>query len=170
MSDEISKEEWLADEVLLLQDGGEMPEVAYHAAVIFLCKDLDGPQLILDEGDLLVLKKAVVGRFRKIILRDLLPENRFTSIYRGLERSYANWHRLQGYAGREGLEGEVEKVGVEVAQSLATFLQQEYEDVVEKGQESAINCSSSQLVGFSADVGLDLERELPHWQQLFVER
>ncbi|MEN8140855.1 MAG: hypothetical protein ABFR97_06480 [Thermodesulfobacteriota bacterium] len=165
MSSEVSKDEWLADEVIILRDGGEMPEVAFHSAIFFLTRDDDGPGLILDEGDLRLLKEAVVARYRWIILRDLLPENRFTSIYRGLERSCANFHRLRAYGAREGLA--VEEVRLDAAQALVAFLRREHGDVVSQGQESAINCSPERLQYFAADLGLDLEREFPQWPDLF---
>ena len=165
----MDKAAWLADEILMLNDGGEMPEVAYHSSLYFLCQDPDGPQLELDEADLLALKGAVVGRYKTIIMRDLTPENRFTSIYRGVERSCANWQRLEGYGRREGLTTLVDDMRPEIARALLAFLRQEYHDVVEAGQPTSINCDATRLNEFGTALGLELESAFPIWRELFAK-
>ena len=165
MSDVTSKQQWLEDELFMLQDGGEMPEVALHSAIYFLSRDPDGPQLQLEEADIRLLEQGVVGRYQIIILRDLTPTNRFTTIYRGLERSCANWQRLAEYSKRKGIA--VDEVRQAVARALVDFLHQEYEDVVRQGSQSSINCCSSRLQGFAQQLQLDLDHAVPSWRQLF---
>jgi len=88
-----SKEMYLEDEVLFIEESGEMPEVAMHSSLYFLCSDPEGPGLELRQEDRIPLKIAVLTRYQTIILRDLQPANRKKSIYRGLQRSAINWQR-----------------------------------------------------------------------------
>lgn len=38
------KEGYLFDEVLILQDSGEIPEIAYHTSLYYLTEDPEGPE------------------------------------------------------------------------------------------------------------------------------
>lgn len=161
----MNKEAYLADEVLMIADGGEMPEVAFNASLYYLTKDGDGPSLCLGGGDLLVLKRAVIQRFGFIVLRDILPENRCKSIYRGLERSYLNWLRLLGYCQRENLA--VDTLAEDVAATLSTFLQVELVDVCDRGKTTCVNCTVEQLQDYAEKLNLDLDGIAPRWHRLF---
>lgn len=162
----MNKQDFLADEVLMIADGGEMPEVAFNSSLYYLTRDEDGPKLQLSKDDLLPLKEAVVQRFSFIILRDLQPENRTKSIYRGLARSSANWFRLWGYCQREELSSD--GVRTEAGRDLAVFLSVELRDVCEGGGASCINCSRVELEEYAGSLGLELDAVAPGWSNLFT--
>ena len=147
------KEDFLDDEVLIIEESGEMPEVAYHGAVYFLTKDPDGPGLTLEEKDHIPLKKAVVSRYMTIMTRDLTPENREKSIYRGLERCICNWQRLKLYSERENID--ISHVRIKTARELTSFLKSERDDVFHRKCPTAINCSKADLENFMRDLGLE---------------
>ena len=101
----MKKEDLLTDEVLIIEESGEMPEVAYHGTIYYLTRDPDGPSLTLDAQDHIPLKKAVIQRYMTIMIRDLTPDNRSKSLYRGLERCICNWQRLKLFSTREAQFG-----------------------------------------------------------------
>ncbi len=147
------KENYLCDEVLILSDSGEIPEIAYHTTLYYLCEDPEGPNLTLDERDLARLQDAVLARCRWIIMRDLDPENRGEGIYRGVARSKANWQRLKNFCRRQGRDEPVEPLRGEVAQALLDFLGRELAEVKE-GATSSLNCCLADLEAFVVELGL----------------
>ncbi len=165
MGEDVSRQELIADEVFMLTDGGEMPEVAFHSAVYYLTKDADGPGLELTEEDVAVLKGAVVQRYKAIVLRDLCPGNKHKSIYRGLERSAANWQRLQLYAEQEDID--LSAIKKQTGQALLDFLKHEYDAVICQGQESCVNCSRDRLIAYAKSLGIILDRDIAQWRHLF---
>jgi len=158
------KESYLADEELLLVDSGEIPEVAYHAAIYFLSTDPEGPSLALNEADRARLKHQVVARYRTIILRDLDPRNRDKRIYRGVARCKANWERLQKFCSRHGLPSE--PLRHEVARALHAFLEQEVADVTAGRRSSSINCCHPTLRMLAKGLKLDPDTLPAGWQAL----
>lgn len=162
----MNREEIIADEVFMIEDGGEMPEVAFNSSLYYLTRDPDGPQLSLCRQELLPLKEAAVRRYSFIVLRDLQPENRTKPIYRGLARSRVNWFRLLGYCQREKISPEM--VQREVVKNLIQFLTVEYHDVCVAGATSCINCAESELEEYAGSLGVDLDREVKGWQELFL--
>ncbi|MEW6517960.1 MAG: hypothetical protein AB1461_00970 [Thermodesulfobacteriota bacterium] len=162
------KETYLEDEVFIIEDaGGEMPEVAMHGSLYYLCSDPEGPCLLLETQDHFPLKKAVINRYQTIILRDLQPENRKKSIYRGLRRSAINWQRLKLFAATEQLD--ISQVRGKVAATLLSFLEQEICSVKGHGEKSCINCSRLALQEFAGELGLTSEDLAPGWQDLCCE-
>ena len=160
-----NKEKYLEEEILIIEDtGGEMPEVALHGSIFFLCGDSEGPRLTLTEEEKLPLKKAVVNRYQTIILRDLQPENRRKSIYRGLRRSAVNWKRMKFFAEREKLE--IEHVRSKIARALLAFLKEEVHSVQERGELSCVNCNRDTLQEFAEEIGLSTEELISGWQDL----
>ena len=151
----MQKEDLLTDEVLIIEESGEMPEVAYHAAIYYLTKDSDGPELTLKTEDHLPLKKAVIQRYMTIMIRDLTPDNRSKSLYRGLERCICNWQRLKIFSSRENLD--ISHVREKTAQKLVAFLKQESDDVGSGKYESCVNCSRTDLEEFILDIGLNID-------------
>lgn len=147
------KEDILADEVLIIEESGEMPEVAYHGAVYFLTKDPEGPRLKLDARDHVPLKKAVITRYLTIMTRDLTPDNRSKSIYRGLERCICNWQRLRLFSNRESLD--ISHVREKIARELFIFLKTERDDVNGGKCPTCINCSKADLENFIRELGLE---------------
>ncbi len=161
----MNKEDIIADEVFMIRDGGEMPEVALNSSLHYLTKDEDGPQLCLSADDLVLLKRAVVHRFRFIVLRDLQPENRRKSIYRGIQRSYANWFRMIAYCRKEGIE--FSKLQLEIAEALTSFLISELHDVCVHGAASCVNCTEASLKEYAESLGVDLDAVAGDWRLLF---
>jgi len=161
---EPEKDKYLAEEVFVVQHSGEIPEVTFHESLYYLTEDTEGPGLSLKSDDIIPLKHAVVSRYREIILRDLNPENRDKSIYRGLARCSANWQRLLKFCNRENLE--YSKIQTEVSGSLRKFLQQEVIDVQNGNRHSSINCSQTEVEELVVSLRL-LTDDLPKgWQDL----
>lgn len=152
----MQKEDLLTDEVLIIEESGEMPEVAYHGTIYYLTRDPDGPSLTLDAQDHIPLKKAVIQRYMTIMIRDLTPDNRSKSLYRGLERCICNWQRLKLFSARENLD--ISHVRKKTALELIAFLEQESDDVGSGKYESCVNCSQTDLEEFILDLGLDPEK------------
>jgi len=161
---ESDKKTYLEEEAFIIEHSGEIPEVALHSSLYYLEKDPDGPGMRLDAEDVLPLKQAVVKRYRVIILRDLDPENRDKSIYRGLARCSVNWQRLFKFCVREDLD--YQEIKLETANALQEFLANELADVKSSGRSSSVNCSSGELESLVVSLGLS-EDALPEgWQRV----
>jgi len=152
------KRDILSEEVLLIIHSGEIPEIAYHGSIYYLTEDPEGTHLALEPQDLVALEKAVVQRYRTIILRDITPENRDKSIYRGLKRCAVNWKRLVAFSTKKAID--ISSIRREVAEALKAFLAQESIDVSSGKRESCINCPKSTLIELASDLGL-LREDLP---------
>ncbi len=157
-----TKSTLIDDEILIIENGGEIPEVTLHGCLYYLGIDPEGPQLTLSDQDLFRLKKAVVEGYRKIIVRDLTLENRGKGHYRGLARSGVNWQRLSRFCQQEGLDAS--KVAKEMCDLLQLFLVAEHADVSKQKRVSCINCSATELLAFFARVGFDSSRLPEGWQ------
>ncbi len=166
MGEDVPRQDLIEDEAFMLADGGEMPEVAFHSAVYYLTKDEDGPCLELTKEDIALLKGAVLRRYKAIVLRDLCPENKHKSIYRGIERSADNWQRLQLYAEQENID--LSHLQAQTAEALVNFIKHEYDAVVCKGEVCCVNCSPERLRAFAESLGVTLEREVEEWQKLYT--
>lgn len=118
----------------------------------------------MDHDDRLALKKAVISRYQTIILRDLTPENRKKSLYRGLKRSEINWQRLTLFAQSENLD--IEAVRQRVSAALCAFLEEEKRSVREEGEISCINCSSRTVKSFIRELGVDPDELCCGWEDL----
>ncbi len=147
------KERYLCDEVLLLGDSGEIPEVAFHAALHYLQEDPDGPLLALDASDIARLRDSALARFRWMLLRDLDPGNRRKRIYRGVARGKANWRRCQEFCRRQGLDEAIAPLRREIAAALRAFLVREVAEV-EGGAPTSLNCCAEDLEAFVVELGL----------------
>lgn len=165
MDEDVSRQSLINDEVLILADGGEMPEVAFHSAVYYLTKDEDGPRLELRGEEVTLLKEAVVRRYKAIVLRDLCPGNKKKSIYRGLERSVANWQRLKAFGEQENID--LSSIQTQVGRALIKFLKHECQAVINQGEESCLNCSPERLAVYAQSLGVALESEVKQWRKLF---
>lgn len=153
-----SKKQYMEEESLIVRHSGEIPEVAFHSSVYFLTTDPEGPEIHLDQNDLLHLKKIVVERYCEIIRRDLNPDNRDKSIYRGLSRSYANWVRLTKFCTRDNFQ--IEIIREEMASLLQIFLHNEAKEVFSKKRKTCINLSLNSLDNFRNELGLS-SKDLP---------
>ncbi len=141
------------DELFLLRDSGELPEIAYHSSLYYLTEDQDGPGLFLSEGEQRLLQAAALERCQQIVLRDLLPDNRDLGIYRGPQRSIYNWQRYCRFCRRVD-QRQDDAFKERVAQALVRFIRQEVADVEEGCRESSVNCTTEDLLAFAEEVGV----------------
>jgi hypothetical protein len=153
-----NKKNILSEEAFLILHSGEVPEVAYYGSIHYLTEDPEGPLLNIEPRDLISLEGAVVQRYRTIILRDLIPENRDRSIYRGLKRCAANWKRLVNFSDKISID--ISSIRKEVIEALKDFLSQEIMDVSSGKRKTCINCSYSVLTEFAYGLGLSRD-DLP---------
>jgi len=151
-------ESLLAEELLIVRHSGEIPEIAFHSSLYYLCEDPDGPRLTLGQEELDLLRQQVVARYREILLRDLDPKNRDVRIYRGLKRCIFNWERLGKFCTRQAMT--VEDVRPEIAEALRSFLRQEADEVRAGLRQTCLNCTKEELDEFAREIGVGPE-ELP---------
>lgn len=154
----------LDDEILLVENGGEMPEVALHGCLYFLSHDPDGPGAQLADHELRRLHHAVLEGYRRIIVRDLTLANRGQRHYRGLARCLVNWRRLARFCRRQGLDAA--SVAAEVRALLPPFLVAECLSTAAARQPSCVNCSAEELLQLCQEVGLDPGLLPSGWQEL----
>ncbi len=143
----------LEDELFLLKDSGELPEIAYHSSLYYLTKDQDGPGLVLTEVEEQLLQEAALERCQEIVLRDLTPDNRGLGLYRGPRRSIYNWQRYCTFCQRID-QRQDDAFKESVAQALVHFIRQEADDVEEGDRESSVNCTMEDLLAFAEEVGI----------------
>jgi len=141
------------DELFLLRDSGELPEIAYHSSLYYLTEDQDGPGLFLSEGEKRLLQEAALERCQQIVLRDLVPDNRDLGIYRGPQRSISNWQRYCRFCQRID-QRQDDAFKERVAQALVRFIRQETADVEGGCRESSVNCTTEDLLAFAEEVGV----------------
>lgn len=156
-------ESLLAEELLIVRHSGEIPEIAFHGSLYYLCEDPAGPQLTLSQNELDSLRQQVVARYREILLRDLSPENRDARIFRGLKRCIFNWERLGKFCIRQAMT--VEDVRLEIAEALRGFLRQEAEEVRAGLRHSCLNCTREELDDFAGEIGV-LPEQMPEGIEL----
>lgn len=135
----------LEDEAWLIETAGEMPEVALHESLHHLGE--------VTPGELDCLRGAVVRAFLRLLARDLDHANLGQPHFRGLERAWRNWSRLEGFLGRCGWEP---PAGLRewARQALAAHLEAEAEALADgRGYASA---SGAVVAGLAGELGLDL--------------
>jgi hypothetical protein len=157
----------IEEEVFSIGHSGEMPEVAYHTSLHYLQEDLGGPQIEIAPEDIDRLKDAVEKRYKRIVMRDLNPRYRDRSIYRGLARAMANWHRLVRFCEREKRAVAVHRQ--DAARALLAFLAVETADVAAGRKPSSANCSPSELAAFIETLGLAPSQLPDGWQLVCPE-
>ena len=154
----------IEEETFIVRHAGEIPEVAYHGSLYYLTEDPAGPGIGFDPDDAKPLRLAVVERYREIVLRDLEPENRDRSLYRGLARCIVNWQRLIKFCAREKMDFQV--IQNETATALQEFLMNEVDDVVNGNRSSCINCSAEEIETLVNSLGLSAADLPGGWQEL----
>ena len=154
----------LEEEFLIVRHSGEIPEIALHSTLYYLCDDPEGPQIILSNEELDILQEAALARSREIVLRDLDPENRDLGLYRGVKRSIYNWHRLQSFSRRVGHD--CSAFAEVVRTELLLFLNQEMEDVSSGKRTSSINCVAAELVDFAAALKCEVNNFPSGWENI----
>lgn len=150
--------ELLENEWYVVRHSGEIPEIALHSSLYFLTRDVKGPLLELTEAQSNYLLDAALSRFKEIILRDITPENRDKTIYRGIKRTIANWERFEKFCGRQDLSSA--SLREDVVTQLQTFLEVEASGADSCGCGSIFNCSLEEFEEFAQTIGLPLE-DLP---------
>lgn len=160
------KKAYIEEETFIIRHAGEIPEVAYQGSLYYLTEDPVGPGIVLEPDDATPLRKAVIERYREIILRDLDPENRDKRIYRGLARCLANWQRLLKFCAREKMDSRV--IQNEAATALQKFLFIEINDVLNGNRSSCINCSAKEIETLVDFLELSVA-DLPEGWQTTVE-
>ncbi len=162
-------ERWdiLEEEVIILQNSGEIPEIALHSTLYYLTQDEQGPQIVLQEEEVEVLQNAADQRYRQIVLRDLDPDNRDLTIYRGVIRSIVNWQRYQDFCRRTGRNSR--KFKKDVGKKACDFICREYFDLVQGQRNSSVNCGTTELVEFLNNLDIDFSCLPDDWQIICVE-
>lgn len=147
--------EHIANEWYVVRHSGELPEVALHSSIYYLTTAKEGPGLVLTANHLLELQLAALERYREIILRDLLPENRETTMYRGVKRSIINYQRYTKFCQRQGLDP-VPDFPEKVGNALLNLLRVEIAEASNGIQQSVINCTSEELFSFAKELNVSL--------------
>ena len=156
MSDK--RQEILEDEWLIVRHSGEIPEIALVSVFYYLEEDEEGPRFILIDQEREVLRDAAKQRYREIVLRDLQPENRDKTIYRGVRRTIFNYQRFASFCGRQGVDwGDFTS---EVGEALLAFFRCEVDDVVNGHRPCCLNVSYPELISFAEELGIQ-ETECP---------
>ncbi len=150
-----TRSELLENEWFHVRYSGETPEIALHSSLYHLTEDKEGPGMQLNKQDQEYLLEAARQRYCDIIFRDMLPENRDLTIYRGVFRSICNWRRFKMFCQRHDMEWRHLKG--EVAEKFISFLQVDITDVEDGLRSSSINCSFEELLSFSIELGVVLE-------------
>ena len=164
MTTDDDREAILEEEVIILRNSGEIPEIALHSSLYYLEEDNEGPQMTLRQEELHLLYDAALERAQEIVLRDLNPDNRDLGIYRGPARSITNWYRLQSFCQR--IDRTCPGFAETVSQALLCFLQKECEDQKSAVRPSSINCSAKEIETFCRELGIN-PRKLPDgWEVL----
>ncbi len=153
----------------IIAHAGELPEVAFYESLFFLTTSPTGPGLKLWPEEVVFLKEGVIEGYKRIILRDLNPQNRTKEIFRGIERAVVNLKRLKKFAQKEGLE--ISHLLSEIANALRQYVQTEIND-----QELAangirtINCDQQEWDWFCQELGLKPAHLIPDIEAFFKRR
>jgi hypothetical protein len=154
----------LEEEIYILRDSGEIPEIAYHSTLHYLTEDPEGPRLVLTGEELESLQDAALHRYREIVLRDLDPANRDLGMYRGVRRTLYNWQRMQDFCRR--IERDCAGFSRVVARALRDFLARELTDVRSGERHSSVNCSAARILELAREVELSPDSLPEGWQML----
>ncbi len=160
----LSLDELIENEWYTVRYSGEIPEIAYNSAIFFLTISADGPRVELSESQTLMLKEAALERYKEIVVRDLEPQNFDKTVYRGIGRSICNYTRFCDFCARQKLD----RSGVRSSASVALFthLKLEAEQLKNKVSCVSFNCTYKELIGFAAELGVELQPEFESLQVL----
>ncbi|NLX17893.1 MAG: hypothetical protein GXY53_01225 [Desulfobulbus sp.] len=156
--------EILEEERLIIRHSGEIPEVALHSSLHYLCEDTDGPGLELLPSERQALEEAVVRRYKEIILRDLDAGNRKLSLFRGIRRAHHNWYRFVRFC--DSIDHASEEFRSVAAEALLGYLHIAAAEQSCGDELRAVNCTPDALLTFAMALGVD-ESQLPrNWRHL----
>ncbi len=154
----------IQEELLIIRDSGEIPEIVFHSTLEYLTHDVEGPEMVLTEEELSALHDAVIARYLEIICRDLTADNRSLSLFRGVERARVNWTRLKNFCKRVQVDcAEYREV---VAQGLLAFITLECNEKRAGQTSHAFNCSPVHLCEFITALQIPLQLLPYDWQGL----
>lgn len=159
------KKNLLAEELLIVRNSGEIPEIAFHSALHYLTADPEGPGVTLTAAEIRQLESQVIARYREILLRDLDPANRDLRLYRGIKRAIFNWERLGKFRGRQRLACDA-RLRQEIATALSAFLHNEALEVKEGVRPSSVNCTAAELENFCQQLGITPGQLPAAWRHL----
>lgn len=161
---ESDREYILEEEWFLVRHSGEIPEVALHASFHYLAEDTEGPQLILSQEEKGLLQQAALARYEEIILRDLTPDNRDLSLFRGIRRANHNWYRYVRFC--ERIHSDLHAFQSQTIAALVKYLEVELGEVRAGLRAPSLNCTADALLTFALALGL-APASLPQgWQGL----
>ncbi len=164
MEERSNRQQLLEDEWYQVRYAGEIPEIAFHSAIYYLTEDKDGPQLILSKDDHSYLLSAAAARYFDIITRDISPENRDTTAYRGVLRTIANWRRYKRFCDRHQMSED--SIKQEIRNQLKRFLANELIEVRSGSRRSCINCTFEELHSFGVELDLPFDEMQPELGQI----
>lgn len=154
----------IQEELLIIRDSGEIPEIVFYSTLEYLTHDAEGPMMMLTEEELSALHEAVIDRYLEIICRDLNADNRSLSLFRGVERARVNWLRLQKFCKRVQVDSaEYRQV---VAKALIAFITLEWNEKRAGQPSQSFNCSPVHLCDFITAVQVPLQQLPQDWQGL----
>ena len=130
-----TRRQLIENELLMLTNAGELPELALAASLYYLQEEADGPHLSLSQEELAELAHTTALSFESIIRRDLKLENRDKLRFRGLARALVNWQRYTKFCGSRGIA--TTRFQTEAGKALLAYLTQE-----KAGQECGEQASS----------------------------
>lgn len=149
-------ENLLEEEWYHVRYSGEIPEVALHSSLFYLTEDPDGPGLNLEAEHVHCLHEAVIDRYYEIIVRDITPENRDSSTYRGVLRAISNWRRMKRFCLRHELDHG--KMRDKISQQFLKFIENQIQEHPQDKERSRINCSFDDLTSFALELGVSLQK------------
>ncbi len=158
----------LEEEIIILQNSGEIPEIALHTTLHYLTQDKQGPEIVLNDEELQSLYDAADQRYREIVLRDLNPENRDLRIYRGVARTIANWQRYQKFCCR--INRDLVEFKTIVRNKAHEFIVREYQDVSKGLRNSSVNCCIDELGHFLQQIEIELGFLPENWQVICPDK
>ncbi|MCL7487036.1 MAG: hypothetical protein M8357_02535 [Desulfobulbaceae bacterium] len=158
------REAILEEELIILRNSGEIPEIALHTTLYYLEEDEEGPEITLTEEELHQLHDAALARAREIVLRDLDPDNRDLGLYRGPARSIVNWRRLQNFSQRIGRQ--CHGFNNTVARALVAFMEREFADTSQFLRVSSVNCTAEDITAFCEELRMDTDLLPARWASL----
>lgn len=153
-----NRQELIEDEWLIVRHSGEIPEIAFSSVLYYLTEDEDGPHISLSEKERSYLQSGAERRYREIVLRDLQPENRDKTIYRGVKRTIYNYHRFSTFCRRQGIH--FISFRPQAASALLSFIHREVEDVASGQRKCCLNASFDEIIAFCAELRIAIS-DLP---------
>lgn len=139
-----TRRQLIENELLMLTNAGELPELALAASLYYLQEEADGPHLSLSQEELAELAHTTALSYESIIRRDLKLENRDKLRFRGLARALVNWQRYTKFCGSRGIA--TTRFQTEAGKALLAYLTQEKAGQECGEQASSVNCQASDLL------------------------